>query len=98
MNPSGARVGQIPNSEDVAPPTPPPPQAHTPTTQTNTNKNTNNALYVLRVLRVPDRWFWIGSRTTSSRAKRAGHRGHPGRLVPLAHDTTMSYKWLRQKE
>ena len=40
---------------------PPPPQAHTPTTQTQTQTKTQTRfLCVLRVLRVPGRWFSIG--------------------------------------
>ena len=82
------------------PPSPPSTHPHhtNTTTNTNTNTNTNKVLGVLCVRHVPDRWFRIGSRTTSSRAKRAGHPRHLGRLVPLPQDTTVSWKWLRQKK
>ena len=87
-------VGRVPNYEDAAPPPASPPSTHPQYTNRNTNKNTNTLLCVRCVLRVPHRWFWICSKTTSSRANVQDTQEHQGRFVPLGKDTTMSYKWL----
>ena len=61
-------VGRKPNYEDAAQPPHCPPSTHPQYTNPNTYKNANKLLCVMCVLRVPHRWLWIGSKTTSSKA------------------------------